>query len=110
MNGKILALMDSSGMLTGVGRAHMAAVATVKNGSITSWDEIEVGWDITHESEAEGMHHANVAKFIQAHSVEMIVAAGAGPDMQRMLEKLGTKISLAAGAARDAVESIAAKD
>jgi len=111
-NGKkvlLMAVIDSNGELTGIGRAPRVAIATVEGGKVRSIEEIDVGWGESHEVEQEGLHHANVAKFIRAHSIGAIIAAGAGPDMQRMIEKLGIKLYLASGDFRKALESFAGR-
>ena len=80
----IAAAIDGVGVLTGIGRAPKIAIAKARAGNIEDVEEIEVKWDETHEREQEGLHHSNVAKFLRAHNVTDIVAAGAGADMQRM--------------------------
>ncbi len=104
----IAAAIDGVGVLTGIGRAPKIAIAKARAGNIEDVEEIEVKWDETHEREQEGLHHSNVAKFLRAHNVTDIVAAGAGADMQRMIERLGIKLHLASGNYRNAIKEVAA--
>ncbi|MGC8647831.1 MAG: NifB/NifX family molybdenum-iron cluster-binding protein [Candidatus Micrarchaeia archaeon] len=93
----IMAVIDESGMLTGIGRAPRVAIIHEKDGKVEKIEEIDVGWDKAHETEQEGLHHATVAKFIMQHKVNEIIASGAGPDMRKMLERLGMKIRIGGG-------------
>ncbi len=69
----------------GLGRASRVAVAVVDGDQVTSWEEYDVGWDQLHDEGAEGAHHARIVKFLREHEVEVVVAAGIGPGMQRTL-------------------------
>ena len=69
-------------------------------------EEEDVSWDVAHESEQEGPHHARVAKFLKQHNVKEIIASGAGPDMSRMIEKMGIKIKFADGSYKTALASL----
>ncbi len=103
----ILATVDNTGWLTGVGRAPKAVIVTVKDKSVVESKEVDVDWDEKHEKEEEGLHHANIAKFILANKITDVVAAGVGPDMRRMLERLGVKLHLASGDYLSKVNAIA---
>jgi len=86
------------------GRAQRVAIANVDGENIRSWEEFEVGWGTAHDSGPEGQHHARVARFLQEHQVQAVVADHMGPPMQQMLEKMGIAVRLGAGGkARDAV-------
>lgn len=92
----------------GWGRARTVAVATLANGSIADWDEIEVGWDAAHDIGSEGSHHARIARFLREHGVGVVVAGHMGPGMLRMLTSMGLQVELGAvGDARKAVTSAA---
>ncbi|MGC8670175.1 MAG: NifB/NifX family molybdenum-iron cluster-binding protein [Candidatus Micrarchaeia archaeon] len=93
----IMATVDMSGMLTGLGRAPRVEIIYIKNDKVEKINEIDVKWDESHEKEQEGLHHAAVAKFIMNNKINEVITAGAGPDMHRMLERLGVKIKLANG-------------
>ena len=103
----MFATLDARGQLTGVGRAHRLARATVEDGRLVDWQETDVKWDESHEVEAEGNHHASIAKFLVAQKATELVAAGAGPDMRRMLERLGLRVIFASGTARETVAALA---
>lgn len=88
----------------GLGRASHAAVASVSNGRIVSWEEHEVGWDRLHDQGAEGAHHARIVRFLREHGVEVVVARGMGPGMQRTLGSMGVRSVIGVeGDAREAV-------
>lgn len=88
------------------GKARTLAVATVEDGTITSWRTQAVDWDISKSQGTEGAHHARVARFVKDNAVTDVVAGHIGDDMQNMLIKLGVRIHQgAAGDARDAVTS-----
>ena len=104
-----LAVMDAHGTLSGVGRARKVGRATVLDGAIVDWEEFEVKWDEAHQPENEGLHHARIAKFFLDHRADWVLAAGAGPDMRRMLEHAGIRLTLGGGNAREAVAHIYAR-
>ena len=79
------------------GRAACVAVAEVRDGVIVDWKEIEVGWDAAHDTGSEGSHHARVARFLQEHGSEVVVAHHMGEPMARMLEAMGVRVQLGAG-------------
>jgi predicted Fe-Mo cluster-binding NifX family protein len=88
----------------GWGRAQRIAVAGVAGGTITDWQEVDVGWDTLHDEGTDGAHHARVARFLIDAHVEMVVAEHMGDGMTRMLATMGIKVSLGAhGDARAAV-------
>ena len=85
------------------GRADRVAVAAIADGRIASWEELVVGWGGLHDSAGEGEHHARIARFLQTHDVQAVVAGHMGPPMQNMLAKMRIELHLgAAGPARDA--------
>ena len=88
------------------GRAARVALATVDAGTLTDWQELDVGWDVLHDAAGEGAHHARVARFVRDHGVDTVVANHMGAGMSRMLERMGVAVHLgAAGDARRAVQS-----
>ena len=103
----MFATLDVRGQLTGIGRAHRLARATVEDGTLVDWRETEVNWDETHDLEGEGNHHANIAKYLRAEKATELVAAGAGPGMRIMLERMGLRVILASGTARETVAALA---
>jgi len=93
----VLATIDEDGNLTGVGRAQRVAIIHIKDGKVENSEEIDVKWGEAHEMEQEGVHHASIAKFIIAYKVNEVMAGGAGPGMQMMLEKLGLTVKIESG-------------
>ncbi len=85
------------------GRADRVAIAEVTGGGIANWQESDVGWSTLHDAGTEGSHHARVARFLQDHHVEAVVANHMGMPMVHMLERMGLKLRLGAmGDAREA--------
>jgi predicted Fe-Mo cluster-binding NifX family protein len=90
------------------GRASRLAVARLAGGRIVSWEEHDVAWDALHDIGTEGGHHARVARFLQDHGVQVVVAGHMGPPMVQMLGKMRIVAKLGAdGDARAAVEAMA---
>ncbi|MDA8316816.1 MAG: hypothetical protein M0010_16835 [Actinomycetota bacterium] len=81
------------------GRAARVALATVEDGRITDWREVEVGWDVLHDTAGEGAHHARVVRFLRGNRVDVVVAHHMGAGMTRMLDTMGVTVKL--GAAGD---------
>jgi predicted Fe-Mo cluster-binding NifX family protein len=85
------------------GRAPRVAVANVEGETVDRWQEFDVGWDELHDTGTEGGHHARVARFVQEHGVQLVIARHVGPDMLHMLERMGVSVQLgASGDARQA--------
>lgn len=76
------------------GRAARVAVVEVRDGQLLRWEEHDVGWDRLHDVGGEGGHHARVARFLQRHRVEVVVAHHMGPPMAEMLERMGLEVRL----------------
>ena len=95
----------------GWGRAARVAVARIEAGTITAWDEHDVGWDVLHDEGTEGGHHARIARFLSDHGVQVVVAGHMGPPMVQMLGRMGIAVRLdAEGDARAAVLEIARRN
>ncbi len=96
--------VDRTGQVDhGWGRVERVAVADVRGGEITKWDEFDVGWGTQHDAGPEGQHHARIAKFLQEHKVQAVVAEHMGPPMEHMLAQMRIAVKLGAGGkARDA--------
>jgi predicted Fe-Mo cluster-binding NifX family protein len=71
------------------GRARWIAVAEVADGAITSWQVVEVGWDVAHDAGSHGSHHARVVRFLTDHAVAAVVVDHVGEGMARMLATMG---------------------
>lgn len=92
------------------GRAARVVVADVRDGEVTSWEEILVGWDELHDMGSEGGHHARVARFLQEHDTEVVVADHMGDPMLKMLAEMGVDVRLGlSGDARSAIRAATAR-
>jgi predicted Fe-Mo cluster-binding NifX family protein len=90
------------------GRAAVVAVAHVSEGAVTDWVEHRVDWDARHDTEGEGRHHAEIARFLQQWGVTDVVAHHMGPPMAHMIDRMGIQVHLgASGDAREAVRRLA---
>ena len=76
----------------GLGRAQTVAVADVRDGTIVSWTEIEVGWGDLHGTGTEGSHHARIVRFVREHALESVVTSGLGEGMRTTMGKLGVVV------------------
>lgn len=93
----------------GLGRASRVAVAAVSAGAVDSWEEHDVDWDRLHGEGSEGAHHARIVRFLREHDVEVVIARGIGPGMQRTLATMGLRTVLGVeGDARAAMLQAAA--
>jgi predicted Fe-Mo cluster-binding NifX family protein len=88
------------------GRAQRVAVATVRQGRLSSWDEEEVGWGALREEGSGRAHHARIARFVKQHGVQVVVAHHMGGDMLAMLERMGVRVEMPGSA--DAHEAVLA--
>ncbi len=90
------------------GRVARVALATVDENRITSWEEVDVHWDILHDQNGEGQHHARVAKFLLDNQVTDVACNHMGQGMVRMLESMRLRSHLgASGNARAVIEHLA---
>jgi len=96
--------IDGNQVGTGLGRAHTMAVADVQQGEIASWDEVEVGWDVSHDqAPSHETHHARIVSFMRENHVEAVVTGHLGPPMAHTLSLMGIALFAgASGPARDA--------
>jgi len=91
----------------GWGRAPRVAVAEVTGGAVVRWDEHDVGWDRLHDEGGEGAHHARIVRFVREHGAEVVVSGHMGPPMQHSMARLGVRVVLAGGDAREAAVAAA---
>jgi len=89
------------------GRAHTVALATVAQGTITSWRTETVQGDVSKDQGSEGSHHARVARFVRDNAVTAVLARHMGDDMQNMLTRLGVRVRQ--GVDGDARAAVAAR-
>lgn len=73
----------------GFGRAHAVLVAQVEGGQVVERTSHEVRWDELHDTRAEGLHHAEIARFLRTSGVQLVLTGHMGPGMQRMLSSMG---------------------
>lgn len=101
----ICAPVTSDGMIDhGWGRAERVALADVVGGEITSWQEVEVGWNRLHDEGTSGSHHARVVTFLRDQHVEAVVVNHMGDGMVRSLATMELPVHMgAAGDARTAI-------
>ena len=90
----------------GWGKARRVALATVADGAISDWQEIDVRWDVAHDEGTEGSHHARIARFLIENQVDAVVVGHMGPPMAQMLGKM--RIDTVFGAAGDARAAVLA--
>ena len=76
----------------GLGRAQTVAVADVRDGEVTSWTEVPVGWGDLHGIGPEGTHHARIVRFVREHGLERVVTSGLGEGMRTTMGKLGVVV------------------
>lgn len=89
----VLVTIGADGAVAGrLGRASRVAVAAVADGEVVDWHEHPVGWDLAHDEGTEGAHHARIVTFLRANTVDVVVTRGAGPGMQRTLDKMGVRL------------------
>jgi len=87
------------------GRAERVAVAHATSDGIALWEEYDVAWDSAHDEGTEGAHHARVARFLQEHHIDTVIAGHMGDGMTRMLTTMGLRVTV--GAAGDARRQVA---
>lgn len=103
----VCVVVDGSGEVGGGwGRARRVAVASVTDGVLTGWREVDVRWDEAHDEGTEGSHHARIVRFLRENDVGVVIAGHMGPPMQNTLTQLGVRLVL--GASGDARAAVAA--
>ena len=96
----------------GLGRAQSIAVADVQQGQIVAWDEVAVGWDVSHDQPGtdHGSHHARIVAFMREHHVDAVVTGHIGPPMAHTLDLMGIVLFTdVEGPARQAAMAAAAQ-
>lgn len=87
------------------GRAPNVAIAEVRDGQIVAWRELAVGWDVLHDADGEGGHHARIASLLRELGVQAVLAGHMGAPMRRMLGNMGIDVHLGvSGDARSHVQ------
>jgi len=106
--------VNISGSLVGggLGRASTMAVAKVEQGQIVSWNEVPVGWDVSHDDPNldHGTHHARIVTFMRDNHVETVVTGHIGPPMAHTLNLMGIAlVDGVTGPAREAAIAAASR-
>jgi len=95
--------LDGDQVGAGWGRARRVAIAVIANARIVSWEEHDVRWDLSHDAQQEGRHHADIVTFLRDHGVQVVVTGHMGPPMANTLQRLGViPLINASGDARSA--------
>jgi len=89
-------------------QARSVAICKVDGDAVNDWREYIVGWDTTYGVDVPGVHHPRVIRFLQEHSVNVVVADQACAIMRTTLPALG--ISLRLGNTGDARSVVAFGD
>ncbi|WP_339063671.1 NifB/NifX family molybdenum-iron cluster-binding protein [Tepidibacillus marianensis] len=103
------------------GRANKLALATIENGQISNWEEIEVPFAETHGDHDHGHdhnhdhhdhhhapdHHEGIKNLLVEQEVDMVLLDHAGPGMQKVINETTIKIVVGAkGNAREVVQAV----
>lgn len=122
-----LAVLPNGRINPHFGRAKKVAVATVENGRIVAWEEVEAAFAEHHPGShhEHGAHHHDVQTaqgegrvrsgewskhqtaikdFLVQHGVDVLILEHAGPGIARVLEE--TDIRVVTGARGDAREAV----
>ena len=74
------------------GRADRVAIADVRDGEITDWQEVDVGWSRLHGEGSEGAHHARIVRFLRENDIAAIGVHHVGAGMERMLGTMKVRL------------------
>jgi len=103
------------------GRANKLALATVENGQISKWEEVEVPFAESHgdhdhhhdhdhhdhEHHHAPDHHEGIKNFLVEQGVDMVLLDHAGPGMQKVMNETDIKIVVGAkGNAKEVVQAV----
>lgn len=89
-------------------KTRRVAVADVRGGEISRWQEFDVGWDRLHDEGPHEDHHERMATFLRDHTVNIIVIDHIGSCLSAALTRLDIAVHPgASGQARDAIVSAA---
>lgn len=89
----------------GFGRAHAVLVARVEDGQVVERASHEVRWDELHDTRAEGLHHAEIARFLRSNGIQMVLTGHMGPGMERMLSSMSIELRVGVAGSMDTVLS-----
>ncbi|MFV9510867.1 NifB/NifX family molybdenum-iron cluster-binding protein [Tepidibacillus sp. LV47] len=123
---KVAVAVLPNGMVnTHFGRANRLALATIENGQITKWEEVDVPFAQTHgdhdhhhdhhdhhhhhdhEHHHHHAHHENIKNWLVEHGIDMVLVDHAGPGMQKVINETNIKVIVGAkGNAREVVQAV----
>ncbi len=92
----------------GFGKAQRVAIASSDGGS---WQvsQHDVRWDLQHDQMADGLHHAQIARFLKEQAVDVVVTGHMGDHMVRMLDSMKIKVFSGEGPLQDVLDAAAAE-
>jgi predicted Fe-Mo cluster-binding NifX family protein len=76
------------------GKATVVATAVVRDGTVVSWTQEDVGWDVSHDQGGHGSHHTRIARFLLERKARAVAAGHMGAPMFNMLTKMGLTVLL----------------
>ncbi len=92
----------------GFGKAQRVAIAASDGGS---WQvsQHDVRWDLQHDQMADGLHHAQIARFLRDHGVDVVVTGHMGDHMVHMLDSMKIKVFSGEGPLAEVLDTAAAE-
>jgi len=92
----------------GFGKAQRVAIA---RGDGETWDieQVDVRWDLQHDQMADGLHHAQIARFLRDQGVDVVVTSHMGDGMLRMLDSMKVKVFSGEGPLDGVLGAVAAE-
>ena len=93
----------------GFGRAQHVALARAKDDGGFDVERVDVRWDLQHEGQAEGLHHAQIARFLRERGVEVVVTGHMGDGMLRMLDSMKVRVYQGEGPLAAVLDAAAAE-
>jgi predicted Fe-Mo cluster-binding NifX family protein len=92
----------------GFGKAQRVAIAKPDG---ESWlvSQHDVRWDLQHDQMADGMHHAQVARFLRDQGVDVVVTGHIGDHMVQMLNSMKIKVFSGEGPLQEVLAAAASE-
>lgn len=91
----------------GFGKARRVAVAQAE-GDGWQVSHVDVRWDLQHDQVADGLHHAQIARFLRDQGVNVVVTGHMGDGMLRMLDSMKIKVFSGEGPLSELLQAAAA--
>ena len=101
-------IVDDNTVGGGFGKAQRVAIARPE---ADGWqiERVDVRWDIAHDQVADGLHHANVARFLREQGVDVVVTGHMGGGMVKMLDSMKIKVFSGEGPLGDVLDAAVAE-